>query len=175
MATAAEVKRAADRSVEAMRTRPSIAQYTYRNRAKVAHGLACECTEGDWTLNLDVPKGVGGEHTAPSPGVYVRTALTSCIAIGIKIMACRDEVPIDDVIVDLEVDADNRADFGVDGVPPGYQRFRVDINVSSTADPATVEEVVKKSLAVSPLIALHNEPQDMAVAISVAGRTIAAQ
>lgn len=175
MATATEVKRAADRSVKAMKARPSIAQYTYKNRARVKDGLACQCTEGKWTLNLDVPNGIGGEHSAPSPGVYARTALTSCIAIGVKIAACRDDVPIDDVTVDLEVDADSRADFGIDDVPPGYQRFRVKINVMSPADPATVEEVVNKSLAVSPLVALHNEPQNMAITISVDGGELAAE
>ena len=175
MATAAEIKRAADRSVKAMQARPSLAQYTYRNRANIKDGLACECTEGDWSLRLDVPKAVGGEHLAPSPGVFVRTALTSCIAIGIKIAASRSEVPIDEVSVDLEVDADNRADFGVDDVPPGYQRFRVNINVASPSDPAKVEDVVNKSLKVSPLIALHNEPQDMTISISVDGGTMAAE
>lgn len=175
MATAAEIKTAADRSVKAMQTRPSIAQHTYTNRARVGDGLACACTEGNWTLNLDVPKGVGGEHSAPSPGVYARTALTACIAIGVKLMACRDAVPVDDVTVDLEVDADNRADFGVDEVPPGYQRFRLSINVTSPADPAVVEAIVDKSLAVSPLIALHREPQEMAIAISVNGGAMAAE
>ena len=175
MATAAEVKTASDRAVKAMQTRPAIAQHTYRNSARVDDGLACTCTEGDWSLNLDVPKGIGGEHSAPSPGVYARTALTACIAIGIKLTACRFEVPIDDVAVDLEVDADNRADFGVDDVPPGYQRFRLNIKVTSAADPQTVEDVVNKSLDMSPLLALHNEPQDLAITISVDGGAIAAE
>ena len=175
MATPAEVKKAADRSVKAMQTRPSIAQYTYKNRAQVGDGLACVCKEGDWTLNLDVPRAIGGEHSAPSPGVYVRTALTSCIAIGIKITACREEVPIEDVAVELEVDADNRADFGVDDVPPGYQRFRVNINVTSPADPAVVEDVVNRSLAFSPLLALHRETQDTTITVSVGSGVIAAE
>ena len=175
MPTPAEIKIAADRSVKAMQKRPSIAQGTHRNRARITDGLACECTEGDWTLNLDVPKAIGGGSSAPSPGVFVRTALSSCIAIGVKLTACRDEVPIDDVIVDLEVDADGRADFGVDDVPPGYQRFRVNITVVSAADPARVEEAVNKSLDFSPLVALHREPQDVAITIRVDGGAMAAE
>ena len=114
-------------------------------------------------------------------GLWLRTAIVISHAAGVRPHvhladdACRDEVPVDDVTVDLEVDADNRADFGVDDVPPGYQRFRLSINVTSPADPAVVEAVVNKSLAISPLIALHREPQEMAVTVSVDGGAMAAE
>ena len=58
---------------------------------------------------------------------------------------------------------------------PGYQRFRVNITVVSQADPARVEEVVNKSLDFSPLVALHNEPQDVAITIRVDGDAVAAE
>ena len=174
MRNPAEIKEAADRSVRAMQTRPSIAQYTYKNRAKVSDGLACSCEEGKWTLDLDVPASIGGEHSAPSPGVFARSAMSACVAIGVKITACREEIPIDDVTVDLEVDADNRADFGVDEVPPGFQRFRLTVNVTSPADPAIVEAVVNRSLSYSPLVALHRDPQDLAISVSVFGSGAAA-
>lgn len=167
MATPDTIKTAIDRAVKAMRLRPAIAKVTHRNSAHVTDGLGCRCTEGDWSLDLDLPTAVGGDHTAPSPGVFVRSALTACIAMGVKMTACRFEVPVDAVDVNLEVVADDRGDFGLDDVPPGYEHFALDIAVTSSADPAAVEKIVADSLACSPLMALHKEPQKVVVTVSV--------
>lgn len=167
MATPDVIKTAIDRAVKAMQLRPAIAKATYRNSAHVDDGLACKCTEGDWSLDLDVPTAVGGDHAAPSPGVFARSALTACIAMGVKMTACRFDVPVDAVDVNLEVAADDRADFGLDDVPPGYEHFALNIAVTSSADPATVEKIVVDSLACSPLLALHKEPQKVDVSVSV--------
>lgn len=175
MATSAEIGTAIERAIKAMQLRPSIAAATHRNTARVSEGLACTCAEGNWRLGLDLPAAVGGEGAAPSPGVFVRSALTACIAMGIKMTACRFGVPVDAIEVDLVVQADDRADFGVDGVPPGYQSFTLDIRVASGADPAAVEKVVADSLACSPMLALHVSPQQVSVNVSVAPGAAAAE
>src|SRR5262249_33558874 len=118
MATQEETKLAIERAIKAMQLRPSIAQYTMRSAAHVGDTLKCTYTEGDWNLEIDVPAAVGGDGSAPSPGVLSRAALTGCLAIGLKMSACRFGIPIESVDVGLEVDRDDRADFGIDGVPP---------------------------------------------------------
>src|SRR5262245_14238821 len=84
MATQEETKMAVERTIRAMRLRPSIARYKIHSSARVGNTLKCAYTEGDWHLELDVPKAVGGDGIAPSPGVFSRAALTGCVAIGIK-------------------------------------------------------------------------------------------
>ena len=171
MATASAIKTTVERAVKAMQDRPAIAEATIRNSAHLDDGLGCACTEGDWRLDLDLPKSIGGEHNGPTPGVYVRSALTACIAMGIKLFACRYDVPVEAVDVDLTVEADFRADFGIGDVPPGYKSFAVEISVTSSADPAIVEKLVADSLACSPLLALHVSPQTVDVNVTVTPAT----
>jgi len=134
----------------------------------VGNTLKCAYTEGDWHLELDVPKAVGGDGIAPSPGVFSRAALTGCVAIGIKMLACRLDVPIESVNVDLEVDGDGRADFGIDDVPPGYRDFRVKIEVVSSAGAEVVSKIVDDSLACSPLLDLFKRAQTVQVELAIA-------
>jgi hypothetical protein len=57
--------------------------------------------------------------------------------------------PVDSVQVSLEADYDARADFGLDGVPPGFQQLRLRIEVDSPGDRGTIEELVAKALGAS--------------------------
>jgi uncharacterized OsmC-like protein len=167
MATQEETKVAIERAIKAMRLRPSIAQYTIRSSAHVSNTLKCTYTEGDWNLQMNVPEAVGGDGSAPSPGVLSRAALTGCRAIGLKMSACRFGVPIESVSVGLEVDGDDRADFGIDDIPPGYKEFRLKIDVVSSARAEVVSKVVDDSLACSALLDLFTRAQAVKVELAI--------
>ena len=62
---------------------------------------------------------------------------------------------------DAEADCDERGDFGMDDVPPGYQQFRVSIEVQSSAPAESVQDIIDRSLAQSPVFAALRHPQDV--------------
>lgn len=167
MATQDEIRISLDRARKALSLRPALARSDYLNTARVTDGLACECREGDWTLRLDMPTGVGGAHAAPSPGVFSRSALSACIALGVKMAASTQGVPIDAIEVTLRTTSDDRGDLGVDGVKPGYGPFALEIRVESGADPARVEKAARDSLEHSPVLALFRDPNEIGVTVSV--------
>jgi uncharacterized OsmC-like protein len=167
MATQEETKVQIEGVIKAMRLRPSIAQYTYSSSAHLGDALKCTYREGDWTLDMDVSKAVGGGGSAPSPGVLTRAGLTGCVAIGLKMSACRFGVPIESVSVYLEVDSDERAAFGIDDVPPGYKEFRLKINVVSSAEIEEVRKLVDDSLGCSPMIDLFRRAQAVKVELAI--------
>jgi hypothetical protein len=45
-------------------------------------GLRCSSEEGAWSIDTDLPAGLGGSGSAPTPGVLLRAALGSCLAMG---------------------------------------------------------------------------------------------
>jgi uncharacterized OsmC-like protein len=168
MADQAEIKTALQRAIRVMELRPAIARTTHRGMAVLdAEGLGCTYGDGTRQIRMDMPGAVGGDGTAPSPGGYVRAALAGCVAIGLRMHASLRDIPLGAVSVDLEVDCDDRGDFGIDGVPPGYEAFRLKIRVESTADRAAVEALVADSLAMSPLLTLHREPQHVTTDVEI--------
>ena len=48
---------------------------------------------------IDIPKSIGGDGEGPSPSMILRSAISSCVAIGVKQWAARHAVPVDRVEV----------------------------------------------------------------------------
>ena len=142
MSTDPDIRGAIERTIQGLQRDAASAQGTVHATARIDRGLTCVVTEGPWTLTSDVPPSVGGANEGPSPGVYGRAAVASCVAIGIKMMAARRNHPITSVSVGLEADYDWRGDFGLDDVPPGFQRFRLTISVDSPADADATKRIV---------------------------------
>ena len=88
------IREIVERNVELLALKPSRGHLTCTTRARLADGLRCEIEEGPWRLAADLPAKVGGEETAPTPGVLGRAALAGCLTIGIAHWAARLGVPI---------------------------------------------------------------------------------
>jgi uncharacterized OsmC-like protein len=147
------IRQSLERAVETVTLRPTRGQRTYTNVATISEGTRCRVVEGESDLLLDIPRSVGGGDEGPTPSAILRSAISSCVAIGIKQWAARYDVPVDQVVVRLETDSDARGQLGVcDDIAAGFLKTRIMIRVSSPADPATVDNVVRKSLKYSPLM-----------------------
>src|SRR5215831_16898808 len=94
MSEAERIKSAIERSTKALSLKPSLGLGTGISKTKVVNGLYCEITEGKWKFFADMPEGVGGEATGPTPGVYGRAALGSCLAIGYMMRAAALQIPV---------------------------------------------------------------------------------
>ena len=160
MPTAVETRIALERADRLVTIAPERGYRTYVNTARIVEGTQCEIEEKGHRILVDAGKGLGGGDKDPTASMLLRGALSSCIAIGIKMWAARREIRVDQVLVTVETDTDARGILGLnDKVPPGFTATRVRIEVQSPAPPAEVEAIVAASLRFSPLIDALANPQ----------------
>jgi uncharacterized OsmC-like protein len=132
-----------ERNARAVSLRPAIGQGTAVTKVRLEPGLACEATDGPWRLQVGMTEKSGGTNAAPNPGVYGRTAVGACLALGYSMWAARLGVPIDALEVEIQADYDVRGELGVtDDVPPGYTAMRYVVTVRSPAPEADVLRVL---------------------------------
>jgi uncharacterized OsmC-like protein len=94
----------------------------YRDSAAVARiesGLAVTVTGADGaSLRTDMPSGIGGTASAPSPGWVLRAAEASCVASLVAIRAAALGVDLRSVEVEVDSESDDRGILGLaDDVP----------------------------------------------------------
>jgi uncharacterized OsmC-like protein len=106
-----------------------------------------------------MPEGVGGTASAPTPGVYGRAALGSCLAIGYMMYAAKLGVPIDSLEVEVHAEYDDGAIFGVSDAPSGYTEVRYVVTVGSSAPEADVLRVLDEGDAHSPYLDVFRRAQ----------------
>jgi len=128
-----KIKLAIDRSVRALSLKPSLGLGTGISKTRITNGLACDISEGPWKLKADMPEAVGGDSTGPTPGVYGRAALGSCLAIGYMMAASKINLPISMLEVEVQADYDDGALMGTSDVPPGYLEVRYTVSIESSA------------------------------------------
>jgi uncharacterized OsmC-like protein len=128
-----KIKTAIERSAKAISLKPSLGLGTGISKTSITNGLQCVITEGDWKLLADMPGGVGGNASAPTPGVYGRAALGSCLAIGYMMRAATLQIPISSLEVEVQADYDDGALLGTSDAAPGYSEIRYTINIETDA------------------------------------------
>ncbi len=160
-----------NRVVRTFTSRPGSARDTYHARAEAGAGLTATVTEGDWSLNFDMPEALGGTGDAPTPGVYGRATLLACLAIGLRIEALRTGLPHARIAVSMECDCDNRGIFGIDEVPPGYEDFRLTVEVDSDATEVRLRDWLDRTLALSPWLDVFHRPQPVGVELRITSPT----
>jgi|TARA_B110000908_G_C10169812_1_gene410242 uncharacterized OsmC-like protein len=92
-------------------------------------------------LATDEGKFQGGEDTAPTPLEFFLTGLVGCLMTQVRVFAKRLKIDIDDVKVSCHAKWEALSDE----VGP-YQgrpvRFEIDMDVTSTADPDRIAELI---------------------------------
>jgi len=83
--------------------------------ARIASGLAVTVTgPGDESVSTDMPAGIGGGGTAPSPGWLLRAAAASCVASLIAIRAAALGTSVGPFEVTVDSESDDRGILGLD-------------------------------------------------------------
>ena len=165
------IRTALERSARALELRPTMGQGTARTTATVRVGLACDIQDGRWQLQADMSPKVGGEGSAPDPGVYGRTGLATCLAVGYAMWAARLEVPITGIEVTVEADYDVRGEMGVTEEPPGYRAIRYLVSVESDAPEALVRQVLDRADDRSPWLDNLRRPVPVTRQLTVVSRS----
>ena len=100
-------------------------------RAHLASGLIVDVTgPGDERLRTDMPAGIGGSGTAPSPGWLLRAAAASCVASLIAIRAASTGADVTSIDVEVDSESDDRGILGLDpAIPAGALSTRVVVSI----------------------------------------------
>ena len=160
MVSQEKIKEAIVRSTRALSLKPSLGLGTGISKTRITNGLTCEITEGNYKLVADMPEAAGGNVAGPTPGVYGRAALGSCLAIGYMMQASKMNIPIDSLEVEVQADYDDGALFGTTtGVPPGYLEVRYKITVESDASEEELSQVFDKADSYSPYLDVFSRGQ----------------
>jgi uncharacterized OsmC-like protein len=121
--------------------------------ALVEDGLRCRVEGPDgWLLVTDMPAGVGGGASAPSPAWLVRAAWASCSATAIAMRAAELGIELSRLEVTAESETDMRGLLGIDGVQAGPQTARMLVEIAADgADEQQLRELVEWANRHSPV------------------------
>lgn len=127
-------------AIEYLKEHPDEASYTDSPAtATLEEGLKFKVGGPDGaSLSTDMPTGVGGGNSAPSPGWIMRAALASCEATLIAMRAAQEGVALDR----LEVTVDSESnDYGILGIDPQISAgpASVSVRVAISASGASEE------------------------------------
>lgn len=156
------VRTAYERNAKALSLRASVGQGTAVTKVRLHPGLTTEITDGAWTLTGGYPVKSGGDAAGPDPGVFARTALGHCLAVGYALHAANLGLPFTALEVEIHADYDARAIYGVaDDVPVGYTQVRYVVRVESDAPEAEILRLLDQADAQSSILGVFSQPQEM--------------
>ena len=114
-------------------------------RARIESGLVVTVSgSAGESLRTDMPLGIGGTATAPSPGWFLRAGAASCVASLIAIRAAATNVTLGSVEVEVDSESDDRGILGLDdAIPAGALSTRVVVSIDARGiDRPTLEALV---------------------------------
>ncbi len=155
-----KIKVAVERSTKAITLKPSLGVGTGISKTRIKNGLTCEVEEGKWKFLVDMPESIGGNAEGPTPGIYGRAALGSCLAIGYMMMAAKRTIPISSLEVEVQADYDDGALLGTAKVAPGYSEVRYTVTIESPAPEEEVMKMIDDADMHSPYLDVFNRGQN---------------
>ena len=153
------IRSAQERAISVFERKPSAASSSAKASGRLDDGLRCTVSSGELDVRMDMPKVFGGDGSAPTPGFFIRAGLIGCVAIGIKMTAAREGVPLESVDVDVEMDFDDAASLGLGDNSAAPLETRLTIALKSTAPWAVVEGMARRALAADPYYLALKDPQ----------------
>jgi uncharacterized OsmC-like protein len=124
-------------------------------RATVQAGLAITVVgPGGETLRTDMPKGIGGTSSAPSPGWILRAAEASCVASLIVIRAAALGIELGAVEVEVDSESDDRGILGLDeAIPAGPLSSRIAVSIEAKGRSQTdIDPLVRWAVDHCPVV-----------------------
>jgi len=155
-----KIKVAVERSTKALSLKPSLGLGTGVSKTRIKNGLTCEIEEGNWKFLADMPESIGGNAQGPTPGVYGRAALGSCLAIGYMMMAAKMNIPVSSLEVEVQADYDDGALLGTADIAPGYTEVRYVVTIESEAAEEDILLMINDADRHSPYLDVFNRGHD---------------
>jgi uncharacterized OsmC-like protein len=140
------IKDAVAQASEYLTQHPDEARYRDSEaRARLLTGLRTEVRgPGGERLATDMPTGIGGMASKPSPGWYFRAAAASCVTTLIAIRAASLGIDVRSLEVAVDSESDDRGLLGLDrSISAGPLSTRVEVAIDAgPADATTIDELV---------------------------------
>jgi len=147
-----KIKQAFETIVHALQAKPERGRGTGITTARLRDGLTCDVESGDFRFVSDLPVTAGGDGRGPTPGMYGRAALASCLAMGYAMRAARAGIVLTGLEVEVQADYNDAALFGVTDDPPGYSEVRWTVRFASETPASDVMAVLDDADAHSPYL-----------------------
>lgn len=123
-------------------------------RARLGAGLHVDVDgPGGERAATDMPKGIGGLATTPSPGWLLRAATAACVASLIGIRAAALDVALGNVDVTVDSESDDRGILGLDdAIAAGPLSMRIVVSIEAPhVDRAALEGLARWAIAHCPV------------------------
>lgn len=156
------------RAINVFSKRPEAARVLNLGNAEVHDGLCCTYAQDGHQLVIDMPAAIGGNDEGLPPGFYGRAAITSCLAIGIKMTATREDLHLETVEVGIEQDWDNRGVLAMDGASPVPSNTRIAITVKSSEPNDVLKEMIDRAMSSDPWFLAFKNAQPVQTQVSFA-------
>jgi uncharacterized OsmC-like protein len=163
------VREAIEKTSALISADPTKARVKSAATAKLAGGLRCEVTgPRSERLATDMPPGVGGQASAPSPGWHLRAAMASCTATVIAMRAAKLGIALSTLEVTVESEADQRFMLGTDSsVCAAFAGWRMAVRIAGDAPREKLQELVTWADAHSPVGCAVRAPADCSLHVEV--------
>jgi uncharacterized OsmC-like protein len=176
MTTSSHIGRSIEIARNYLAEHPEAARYTdSAASAVVEDGLRCRVESPDGTtIYTDMPTGVGGESTAPSPGWFSRAGHASCEATLITMRAAELGIPLQRVKVVVDSESDGRGILAMDDeVPAGPLSLRTRVRITADGiDPQILLELVESADRYSPIADAVRRAVPVSVDVESAAREL---
>lgn len=137
-------------------------------KARLEAGLAITVSgAAGESLRTDMPAGIGGAASAPSPGWFLRAAEASCVASLIAIRAAATGMTLGSVEVEVDSESDDRGILGLDdAIPAGALSTRIVVAVEAPGhDRSALEDLVKWAVDHCPVTDTVRRPVPLEIQI----------
>ena len=162
-----KIKEAFDKIVAVLEREPARGRGTGVTTARLREGLTCDVESGPFRFVADLPSTAGGDGRGPTPGMYGRAALASCLAMGYAMRAARAGIVLTELEVEVAADYDDGSLFGVNDRPAGYSAVRWTVRVASSAPEAELLAVLDDADAHSPYLDVFRRAQQCTRTVAI--------
>ncbi|WP_299827671.1 OsmC family protein [uncultured Roseobacter sp.] len=149
--------------IERLSANPEKAVTTLAMSGSIDDGLVCSVTQGSHSAVMDMGIAMGGEARGPSPGFFGRAGIVGCVAIATKMTAAREGLEFRSVHVDLEMDSDDLAIFGLGSRKAAPLQTRIMIQIETDEPADAVSGLVERVLNADPWYLALRDPQTVSV------------
>jgi uncharacterized OsmC-like protein len=164
-----KIRQAVTRSEDTLSLRPQAGRGTLITKVRLVDGMHSEIEDGKWRLAVDGSPSMGGDGVGPTPGVFGRAALGSCLIVGYVVWAAKLNIPLTSLEVEVQADYDERGFYGLDDVSAGYSEIRYTVHIDSPAPEAEIHRLLALSEAHSPWLTNINRPVNVKRLLHIRG------
>ena len=151
---------------DAWTTDPNAAKGAPAVSGRLVDGQA-ELTSGKYTWRADLPSGLGGTGTAPSPTQLLLGALAGCaVAFIHDTLAPQLDIDVKDVTAVARCKTDARGLLGMEGARPDLMDIELEITVDASGPPDRLRALEQVWLERCPIYLAIAKPNGVSVRVT---------